>query len=804
MHFRSAIACAAVLAAILAPATARAAWPHDPNVAVPVIARAAAQTGAVAVPDGAGGAIVFWQDARNGEYDVYAQRIDAGGSLRWAAAGVPVCTAAGDQTQLVACSDSAGGAIVAWTDARSGTQSDIYAQRVSAAGTVPWTANGVAVCTYAQNQRFPCITADGAGGAVIAWEDFGSATNYDIYAQRVNAAGTPLWNSNGAFACLATGDQTDPTIAMDGNGGAYVAWSDLRSGSALTSDVYAQRLNDAGAAQWGTGGIGVCAAANSQGEQAAIADGAGGVILAWADYRSGDLDIYAQRCGADGVAQWGANGRAVCTIASSQTGPELVSDGSQGAVLAWYDFRNGNTDLYAQRVNSAGTALWTTNGVAAVAASGTQAYLTMVTDGAGGAIVAWEDQRALAESDVYAQRLGSNGIAQWTANGVAVSTAAFSQAGVTLAADGRGGAVAVWADQRVVANGFDIYAQRLDRFGQLGDPAATLASVRDVPGDQGGRVKVSWNASWLDADPTYGVVEYRLWRSAPQALAKRGAAVRGTTTDPDEAAAKGLRLVLPFASNDYSWELVGTQTAAILPAYSMIASTTSDSGAAGNWRTAFMVEARASTAVGADRWYSAPDSGYSVDNLAPATPAPFTGQYLGAQTALDWNANGEADLAGYRLYRGGSVSFVPSEANRIAFTADTDWLDPAGAPWIYKLTAVDVHGNESAPATLVPAGTTGVSDATFALDFAAPSPNPVRDAARLAFTLPVAGAVRVEVLDVTGRRVATPADGGFAAGAHVLRWDARDGAGHALAPGVYLVRLSAAGRALTRRVAVAR
>ncbi len=793
---------AAIALTLVGPASARAAWPHDPNINVPVIARAAAQTGAVAVPDGAGGAIVFWQDARNGAYDVYAQRIDAGGSTRWAASGVPVCTATGDQTQLVACSDSAGGAIVAWVDARVGANTDIYAQRVNANGVVQWTANGVAVCAFAQIQRHPCIAADGFGGAVIAWEDFGSGTNYDIFAQRVTAAGTILGAPNGSVVCLAANDQAAPTIAPDGAGGAYVAWTDARPGSFLTSDVYAQHLNGAMSYQWTNGGIGVSQLTGPQGEPKAISDGAGGVILAWDDLSAGDSRILAGRYGADGVGLY--ENRLVCTNPGPQGFPQLVSDGSQGAIFFWDDYRSGNDDVYAQRLNATGTALWTATGVAVTTAAATQGLIAIASDGAGGAIVAWEDYRGLGHPDVYAQRVGSNGVVQWTANGVAVSTAANPQTGVGLVADGRGGAVAVWADQRVIANGSDVYAQRVDRFGQLGDPAAAITSVRDVPGDQGGRVKVSWSASWLDADPTYGVVEYRLWRSAPQALAKGGAAVRGTTTDPDEAAAKGLRLVLPFASNDYAWELVGTQTAAILPAYSMIASTTSDSGAAGNWRTAFMVEARSSTAVGADRWYSAPDSGYSVDNLAPATPAPFTGQYLGAQTTLDWNANGEADLAGYRLYRGGSVSFVPSEANRIAFTADTDWLDPAGAPWIYKLTAVDVHGNESAPATLVPAGTTGASDATFALDFAAPSPNPVRDAARLAFTLPVAGAVRVDVLDVTGRRVATPVDGGYAAGAHVLRWDARDDAGHALAPGVYLVRLSAAGRALTRRVAVAR
>ena len=93
--------------------------------------------------------------------------------------------------------------------------------------------------------------------------------------------------------------------------------------------------------------------------------------------------------------------------------------------------------------------------------------------------------------------------------------------------------------------------------------------------------------------------------------------------------------------------------------WSMVAETTRDSLGGSNPYTAFIVEARSSTSISADRWYSAPDSGYSVDNLAPAAPAPFTGTYSGGASVLHWNPNAEADLAGYRLYRGTSASFSP-------------------------------------------------------------------------------------------------------------------------------------------------
>jgi hypothetical protein len=68
-------------------------------------------------------------------------------------------------------------------------------------------------------------------------------------------------------------------------------------------------------------------------------------------------------------------------------------------------------------------------------------------------------------------------------------------------------------------------------------------------------------------------------------------------------------------------------------------------------------------------------------------------------------------------------------------------------------------------------------------------PNPSRGASRIVATLPVAvEEAAVEVIDITGRVVATPWRGPLSAGRHEWRWDARDARGAAVAAGVYLVR----------------
>ncbi len=82
----------------------------------------------------------------------------------------------------------------------------------------------------------------------------------------------------------------------------------------------------------------------------------------------------------------------------------------------------------------------------------------------------------------------------------------------------------------------------------------------------------------------------------------------------------------------------------------------------------------------------------------------------------------------------------------------------------------------------------------------APWPNPGRDPIALSLELPRAGAATVEVLDVTGRIVSRLADGPFAAGTHLLRWDGSDARGDRAPAGVYFVRASGPGLSLTRRI----
>ena len=456
--------------ALLLPRPTAAAWPTDSLVNVPLCTATGDQLSPTIVSDGAGGAIVTWEDYRSGTSDIYAQRISAGGTVQWTATGVALCTATGAQRYPTIVADGAHGAIVTWYDGRSGPD-HVYAQRISATGTVQWTANGVALCTAAGAQRYPTIISDDAGGAIVAWQDQRSGPDH-IYAQRISAGGTVQWAATGVALCSATGGQQLPTIVADGAGGAVVTWCDLRSGN---NDIYAQRISAGGTVQWAATGVALCTATGDQYWPTITSDGAGGAIVTWCDLRSGNVDVYAQRISADGTVQWTVNGVALCTATGIQQLPTIVPDGAGGAIVTWEDSRSSSADIYVQRISDGGAVQWTANGVALCTATGDQVGPTITSDDAGGAIVTWQDQRS-GNADIYAQRISAAGTVQWTANGRALCTATGNQWYPTIAPDGAGGAIVTWQDQR--GSSYDIYAQRVDRDGLLGGVVPT-----DVAGE---------------------------------------------------------------------------------------------------------------------------------------------------------------------------------------------------------------------------------------------------------------------------------------------------------------------------------
>jgi len=470
---------------LLATPSLQAFWITD---GTPICTAAGGQRSLEIITDGAGGAILTWADPRDGvDYHIYAQRVNEQGLPLWTTDGVAVCTVSGAQGLPKLVPDGAGGAIITWQDIRDAAGDfDVYAQRMDANGNLMWPDTGVVICdTTGRSGENPEIVSDGTGGAIIVWLDKRGPQS-ELYAQRVDPNGNTLWERNGIAITREPDYEQSHAVISDGAGGAFIAWEDTRD----YLDIYAQRIDADGDTLWSAGGIPICRAAVQPRNVKIATDGAGGVILVWEDDRvPTEQRIYAQRVNAAGDTLWPADGKLICDAPLQHSQPAIVSDGAGGAIVVWRLHSGSVSDVHAQRIDANGDSLWTSEGVSVCSADDTQSYISAIPDGSGGVIAVWQDARNDDTGDIFAQRISAIGSPLWTLDGVGICTVALWQRNPRLLSDGSGGAVFVWEDAR--DNEYDIYGSLADATGQL---VPTLLKAYDVT-CLDGAISVSWSVS---------------------------------------------------------------------------------------------------------------------------------------------------------------------------------------------------------------------------------------------------------------------------------------------------------------------
>jgi hypothetical protein len=429
-----------------------------------------------AVPDGAGGAMVTWLEARSADISVRAQRTDATFARQWGPEGVLVSTIYGSTSGgfllpiLKAVPDGLGGVILVWSDYVKGAAPEIWAQRLDPDGTPHWPSGGVPVGSGAATwpvaaQEHLSVVGDGAGGAYVAWAGVtgpDTITGARILVQRLDASGARQWGAAGLEASTFGPDQVDPMLVPDGAGGVLVGW--WQFGDATS--IRAQRIGSDGAVAWNADGVPVPGAGYNP---VMISDGAGGALLFTAAFTASGDDILGQRLDGTGAALWGDGGVTICGATGVQEYPIAAPDGAGGAVVTWWDHRGHAYDTsrapasYAQRVTSDGVAAWAADGVAVSTISAPRIEgRAILADGLGGAVVAWSDDRdGASDLDVFSVRLTVDGAAAWPANGLYVSDAPGVQAALSAAPDASGGALIFFVDGSLPAPRVQISGQRV-------------------------------------------------------------------------------------------------------------------------------------------------------------------------------------------------------------------------------------------------------------------------------------------------------------------------------------------------------
>jgi len=241
----------------------------------------------------------------------------------------------------------------------------LFAASAGAQWTSDTTVN-TAVCTATGSQQNPQACSDESNGIIIVWEDFRSGHDWDIYAQKLNGSGVAQWAKNGINICTSVANQTSPVIVSDGNGGAYVAWKDTRN---TRTDIYAQHINSDGSLAYGASGTAIGSAPNvvSPDNLSICSDNFGSAYVAWQDSRtsitpsSSRPDIYMNRLTGGGAA-WGGGGSSIISETLMQTNPQVTADGTGGCYLVWVHHGVPAASICGNRVNAGGGLSWGSSG----------------------------------------------------------------------------------------------------------------------------------------------------------------------------------------------------------------------------------------------------------------------------------------------------------------------------------------------------------------------------------------------------------------------------------------------------------
>jgi subtilisin family serine protease len=208
-------------------------------------------------------------------------------------------------------------------------------------------------------------------------------------------------------------------------------------------------------------------------------------------------------------------------------------------------------------------------------------------------------------------------------------------------------------------------------------------------------------------------------------------------------------------------------------------------------------------------WFTAPDT---ISMLRPTIALPAGPYAGGAAVPLSLTPAPGAPPSHYQFWFSPDSGRSWSAASVSASGGDYAWTPPSSTTTQGLLEAVahaDSDGSYvgsgfSGPLRIDAPGrpSAAIEALPRALDLRIVSANPAHGEVRMELAMPEPGRVEMIVLDVRGAVVQRLADRDFEAGRHALVWDSAAMSTRHPGPGIYFVRLRAAGRTITRRLAL--
>ena len=459
-------------------------WPNDPAINMVISEGAGEQSLPEVCPSIDGGCYISWYSTASGNYDVYLQRLDGGGTPQWQPNGILIDGHTQDTwiTDYDMTVDAGNNAIIVVNDIRAGTDRDIYAYKISPYGALIWGPDGVTISDNNGFEPDPRVAVTSLGNVVIAWQE-----EDIIHLRKLSPAGIDLWNPP---IITLTGQYglSIPRIAPADNDGVILQnlsatgpnwWSDKH--------LYIHKFDAAGNALWGgltgipvqtAGGFGV------QMRPEVASDGAGGAYCFWYDTRNNVHHVYAQRILANGTAAWEENGVIVSlTSGELQMYPQLVPLTATNDILIFYLVTDGNQGLdgiKGQRISATGSRLWGDGGAVVIPQANLSLSAIYALPQFDGAIVTYvESPDDVNNCLIKGVRIGGDGYPIWPLSPITMCSSPSSKGHSAACLNALSSVVEVWNDKRNDPAG-DIYLQNINPDGSLGEAPIGISDNKSI------------------------------------------------------------------------------------------------------------------------------------------------------------------------------------------------------------------------------------------------------------------------------------------------------------------------------------
>ncbi len=262
----------------------------------------------------------------------------------------------------------------------------------------------------------PHVAQTSEGFYWISW--YGGVENLNMNLSLLDNAGTAIWSQPLVVSNHPQNTWvSDYSLAVDHDGNAVLAFSDLRNGN---SDIVVYKISAEGDQLFGNNGVVLSQSSEDEFFPTLCITESNHVVVTWQRENSdGIIELILQRLNTQGEVLWGEEGVVLSDPSVDYNTPVPIASEDDGAIVLYFlqtgPFFSPIRTLHAQRFDEAGEAVWTEHATLCEEASIPGYFFPHAkSDGSGGLITSWTDDRdENMLGNVAVQRVLSDGSVQF-------------------------------------------------------------------------------------------------------------------------------------------------------------------------------------------------------------------------------------------------------------------------------------------------------------------------------------------------------------------------------------------------------